>query len=100
MEEERQPDDEDWLLQPPPTGHIKLEIATGSAVELTEEARSALDVLINHLQSDEVTGFYITEPCGGLYDCGKYGCSLGDCLLSSRPCRANVRCIIMKMSPG
>lgn len=91
-EENQEPDDPTWLLQPPQAGEIHLHIAVGDEVELSPEARSALETLTNHLQDAEVMGF--AQPCGSLDACGGYVCRLGKCLpLTKQPnCVAYTNC--------
>ena len=86
--------DDDWLLEPPEAGRLHFAITTGSEVELTPEARAALDLLVSHLQTDEVTGFAMSEPCGSLDACSKYRCNLGKCMIYKAPCLADVVCYI------
>jgi hypothetical protein len=92
MPEERPDSDEPgWLLEPPSPGEVHMNVAIGSEVELSPEARRALETLMSHLQDDEVMGFL--PPCGGLDACSNYKCELGKCLpLRKYPCAMDVNC--------
>lgn len=81
-----------WLLGPPAAGEMHVRIGVGEDVELSPEARSALETLMHRLQADEVIGFAPT--CGGLSGCGDFSCGkLGNCRpLRSEPCRQNITC--------
>lgn len=91
-DEDHETEDSAWVLQPPSAGEIHIQIAAGDEVELSPEARSALENLINHLRDAEVMGFAV--PCGGLDACGGYVCRLGKCLpLTKQPtCEAYTDC--------
>ena len=86
-----------WLLEPPGAGEVELHIATGDDVELSPEAREALDRLIEAIQGHEVTGF--GTPCTFNFDCYPYSCNLDNCQpLYKKPCKSNLGCRIASPS--
>jgi len=93
-EDPERDDDATWLLEPPGSGEIHITLAVGSDVELSVEARAALENLIGLMQDAEVSGFL--PPCGTLADCLTFRCfPLGACTpLVSKPCFADVSCKI------
>jgi hypothetical protein len=90
-------DDGNWLLEPPAPGRLHVHIEVGSDVDLSPEARGAIERLMTQIQDDEVMGFEIA--CGGLSACGTYSCDLGRCTpLTKQPnCWAYVHCRIAEL---
>src|SRR5690348_17168803 len=73
--------DTGWLLEPPANDRIHLYVAVGPEVELSDEARSALERLMSALQEEEVSGFDFSEmaafKCPAQRKCTPYGvCTL------------------------
>jgi hypothetical protein len=86
-----------WLLPPPEPGETRISIATGEGVELSAEARRAIDVLLAEMRSGDVTGFARlgVVPCPWLDDCSQYSCTLDRCQPQyRRPCFAEFGCKI------
>ena len=52
-----------WLLEPPAPGTVHIKVAVGSEVELSPEARAALETLMSSLEESEVSGF-VMSSCG------------------------------------
>lgn len=86
--------DRNWLVKPLGTEELRVHVDIGEDVEVSEETRAALDVLLEELYADEVSGFAI--PCSDLSACSpRYEClPLGKCGLSKNPCFADVWCWI------
>jgi hypothetical protein len=88
--------DRTFLLEPPAAGEVTIHVEVGSEVELSAEARAALEHLLGLLHDAEVSGF-AAYSCGSLSDCWLYKCRLDDCKpLVSRPCFADVSCTVTK----
>jgi hypothetical protein len=71
--------------------------ATDDGVELSEEARGALDRLMQELREHDVEGFALNATsCGELWkNCYQFTCTLDECKpLWSRPCVADTGCKI------
>jgi hypothetical protein len=74
------PDDADdraetgWLLEPPGPGEVQVNIEIGSNVELSPEARAALETLMHGLEEEEVAGFAFSldAACGSYRICSPY----------------------------
>ena len=71
----------EWLLEPPAPNEVHFHFATGDDVELTPEARAAIETLLSELTSSEVEGFRF-----GIWDCDALSkpcapdsCTLGQC---------------------
>jgi hypothetical protein len=94
------PDDADrtdrsWLLEPLGSNDVIIHVDVGEGVEISEEARAALDTLVQELHSSEVEGFAIFPTCPSLSRCGYYSCTLGKCNpLMRNPCLADQKCWI------
>jgi len=92
------PNESEWLLQPPGPNEIQFQIAVGDGVEVSDDVRQALEDLMSKLQFDDVEGFGIScEPrCRTLANCGTKTCKpLNNCTeLTVKPCLADMRCII------
>ena len=77
-----------WLLQPPGRGEVHVEVGVGSDVELSPEARGALERLLCSIESSEeaeVAGFAcVIGPCPDYKICKSFGHCLpretGTCL--------------------
>ncbi|MEZ5141016.1 MAG: hypothetical protein R2726_00630 [Acidimicrobiales bacterium] len=91
--------DDSWLLEPPGSGEVTLHFAAGSDVELSEEARQALETLLSEITGQEVAGFAMgrvgiayPEPA-----CPPRVCDpLGNCWpYSTAPCFALIKCKII-----
>jgi hypothetical protein len=69
-----------WLLEPPGANQIHFHIETGDGVELTPEARQALETLVSELSGNEVEGFTF-----GIWDCDELvlTCQPDNCTLSN-----------------
>jgi len=83
-------DTQGWLLRPPEPGQIHFALALGEGVELSAEARDALDLLTSELLTNDVQGF--SKACPSLKGCTSYHCVLGKCILDSYPCYAHTSC--------
>jgi hypothetical protein len=90
--------DRSWLLNPIGADEVRIHIDVGENVEISDEARAALDTLLEELYSEEVSGFASKIPCSQLSACkGRYQCDpLGKCGLLKVPCFADVYCKITK----
>jgi hypothetical protein len=86
--------DRSWLVQPIGPEELRVHVDIGEGVEVSDEARAALDVLLEELYADEVAGF--AHWCPDLGACSpRYEClPLGKCGLSKNPCFADVWCWI------
>jgi hypothetical protein len=86
--------DRSWLVKPLGREELRVHVDIGEDVEVSEEARAALDVLLEELYADEVAGFATWCPdlsaCSPRYEC----LPLGKCSLSKNPCFADVWCWI------
>lgn len=94
-EEHEGPSDSNWLLSPPAPGQIHVHIEMGSEVELSPEARAAIETLVSRIQDDEVSGFM--QGCKSLDNCTSFHCTLGKCTPLDRKgpnCEAYVHCAI------
>ena len=88
-----------WLLQPVAATEVRLSIAVGDDVELSEEARAAIETLLRELHGEdaEVSGFAFAKTCTtDTSSCSFYRCgSFGKCQPESRfPCLADYSCKI------
>jgi hypothetical protein len=98
MPDEADSADRSWLLEPLGPNEVRIHVDAGEGVEVSEEARAALDTLLDELYSGEVEGFATFPRCPSLKQCSGYNCELGKCRpLESYPCFANVNCIIQKL---
>jgi hypothetical protein len=89
--------DRRWLAKPLGPEELRIHVDIGEDVEVSEEARAALDTLLEELYADEVSGFAV--PCPDLGACSpRYECiPLGSCsMLSKNPCFADVWCFIRR----
>jgi hypothetical protein len=68
-------DDSGWLLEPPGPGEVQVRIEIGEGVELSPEARAALETLMNGLEEEEVAGFAFSldAACSTYRICNPYG---------------------------
>src|SRR5437763_16072054 len=77
-----------WLLQPPGRGEVHVEVGVGSDVELSPEARGALERLLSSLEASggaEVAGFAsVSGPCTDYNLCTAFQHCLPP---QTRPCR-------------
>jgi hypothetical protein len=100
MPDEPEQPDRSWLLAPLGPNDVRIHVDIGDGVEISEEARAALDTLVNELQASEVEGFVAGIPrCPSLLACGEYRCEpLGKCTFLTRsPCFSDVTCAIQKL---
>lgn len=91
--------DRSWLAEPIGPNDLRIHVEVGEGVHLSDEARAALDTLLEEMYSDEVAGF--AQSCGDLSACNpRYECfQLGGCnYLSKRPCAADVWCQIGRVA--
>lgn len=95
MADDERAADPSWLLEPPDAGAVHLELSIGPGVELSSDARAALETLVTALLESEVTGF--ANDCGSLDACGTYHCYLGKCILFKSPCLADIWCKIAEL---
>ncbi len=89
----------EWLLEPPGANEVHFHLATGDDVELTPEARQAVETLLAELSSGEVEGFRF-----GIWDCDELArpscnpdnCTLANCqpLTTTPACFAHSHCRI------
>jgi hypothetical protein len=96
---EQGPDESEtgWLLEPPGPGEVHVNIMLGSDVELSSEARAALETLMSTLEESEVSGFALdlSAKCPGLRTCSPYGkCTP---LTSAPTCMRYVHCRIAEI---
>ena len=84
-----------WLAEPPAAGEVRFLFEAGEDVELTPEAREALDALVTALQGAEVEGFAM-QKCPALGNCPSFSCgSYYGCRPVTRgPCAWLVLCTI------
>ena len=83
-----------WLVEPPAAGVVDIRVAIGSEVELSPEARAALETLISRLEESEVSGF-VMSSCGVHETCAP---AYGSCKpFEAYPCFWYTQCHI---SPG
>ncbi len=68
-----------WLLEPPEAGEVLLYIASGDGVELSDDARAALETLMQELQTRDVEGFRTGVSCPSYDSCLPYSCTLETC---------------------
>jgi hypothetical protein len=94
--------DGQWLATPAGAGEVVLEISIGEDVELSDEARRAIETLISEFAEDEVTGHaWNTCPAKAVQDCQPYDCTLGRCKPeTNRRCLADWRCKIAPPKGG
>lgn len=97
-EDERDDAESDWLLEPPESGEIHVNIAIGSEVELSPEALGAIETLMGSLQESEVSGFALglgdddfAAACSTYRICNPYGACQP---LTRKPCYSYVHCRI------
>jgi hypothetical protein len=84
-----------WLVEPLGPNDVRIHIDVGDGVELSEEARAALDTLLAELHEGEVAGHAMLPHCPSLKACSHYSCfPLGKCTLETNPCFANTFCTI------
>jgi hypothetical protein len=89
--------DRSWLVEPIGANEVRILVDVGEGVELSDDARAAIDTLLDELSGDEVSGFAnATFPkCTDLNKCSLFICGmLNGCMLTRGPCFANVRCEI------
>ncbi|HEV7526882.1 MAG TPA: hypothetical protein VGP92_18105 [Acidimicrobiia bacterium] len=81
----------DWLLEPPAANEVHFHFATGDDVELSPEARQAIETLLSELNSSEVEGFRF-----GIWDCDELSrpsCSPDNCtLMNCQPLTTTPSC--------
>lgn len=55
----------EWIVEPPGAGEIKLQLALGEGVELTDEQQAAVNELVQALERGEaeVVGHAMTHDC-------------------------------------
>jgi hypothetical protein len=92
MPEGAESTDRSWLVEPLGPHDVRIHVDLGDSVEISEEARAALEGLLDQLQESEVEGLDLF--CPSLRSCGNYFCDLGKCLLSGGPCFVEVFCKI------
>jgi hypothetical protein len=100
MSDEPVASDPQWLMEPPGAGELQFYVRAGEGVELSPEARQALETLVNELQRSEIEGFEVpTGPeCPSYWDCYPYSCTLKNCLPQYRnPCLVDAGCKIGEM---
>lgn len=86
-----------WLVEPMRPNEVRIHVDVGEGAEISEEARTALESLLDELQKSEVEGLAIFPPCPELSACHGFQCvPPGKCDLSSVPCFANVVCWIRR----
>lgn len=96
-EDEHEDAESDWLLEPPEPGEVQVNIAIGPDVELSPEAREALETLMSSLQESEVSGFAslgeadLGSKCPTYRICKSYGWCQP---LTTAPCLVYTRCRI------
>jgi hypothetical protein len=85
-----------WLVEPIGPNDVRIHVDVGEASEISQEARVALDRLLDELQRSDAEVFDDFPPCPELSDCRTFACiSLGKCQnLSKGPCFAEVSCEI------
>lgn len=89
--------DRRWLVEPVGANDVRVHVETGEGTEISEEARAALDALLDELQTSEVEGF--AYRCPELKACGQFYClPLGKCSLIKTPCFADVTCGIARFA--
>lgn len=89
--------DANWLKEPLGGNDFRIHVDVGEDVQLSGEARAALDTLLNELVLEEVSGFMPCIICTDLGDCNPiYECiPYGNCsYLSKNPCLADIWCRI------
>jgi hypothetical protein len=89
--------DRSWLVEPIGAKEIRIHVDVGEGVQLSDDARAAIDTLLDEMTGDEVSGYMnATFPkCTDLNKCSSFICGLlNGCGLTRGPCFANVRCII------
>jgi hypothetical protein len=97
--EERQ-----WLVEPPGPNEIRVEIAAGDQVEITDESRQAFDNLLEAIGGGQVEGYTQSEPGCEHYlehcDYNLFNCIFrGNCNIESRKlCEYDYHCVVHK--PG
>jgi hypothetical protein len=88
-----------WLLEPPAANEVHFSFSTGAEVELSDEARRALETLVAELSGNEVEGFAMNFgiwDCDELQSCPPQHCTLMNCQpLDSYPCAAKSHCKIV-----
>jgi hypothetical protein len=89
----------EWVATPVGADDFVLQISVGQNVELSDEARHAIEKLIGDLEGAEVTGHAASSGCLFLSgSCGKYSCELGKCQPESRrPCAMDYKCKIASL---
>lgn len=86
-----------WLAEPPAPGEVRLLFDAGDEVELTPEARQALDDLVTALNGADVEGFTMRK-CPALDACSDFSCgSYYGCAITRKPCAWLVECTIGKV---
>lgn len=90
--------DRRWLVEPVGPEEVRVHVDLGEGVEISEQARTALDTLLASLYESEVEGF-ASVSCPSLKSCGWYICSpLGKCQwLEGYPCFVQTTCRITKL---
>ena len=65
----------EWVVEPPGAGEVKVQLAVGEGVELTEEQKAALNELLQVLEGGEaeVVGHAMVHNC--TLKCGDLICS-------------------------
>jgi hypothetical protein len=65
----------EWIVEPPGAGEVKVQLAVGDGVELTQEQKAALNELLQALEGGEaeVVGHSMTHDC--TLTCGGLICS-------------------------
>ena len=55
----------EWIVEPPGAGEIKVELAVGAGVELTDDQKAAVNELLQALEGGEaeVVGLAMTHDC-------------------------------------
>lgn len=94
-------DDVSWLIEPPGPKEVVFRLEVGHEVELSDEARHAIDVLVNEFYGDEVSGFVFNAGfIGGCWidvgKCDPYSkCTKARCApVITSPCAVNQSCRI------
>lgn len=67
----------EWIVEPPGAGEVKVQLAVGEGVELTDEQKAALNELLQALEGEEaeVVGHSMVHNCN--LSCGELKCDGG-----------------------
>jgi hypothetical protein len=96
--EQRSEDEGQWIIEPPEPNEVQLQIVIGEGIEVTDEARRALDALLTVLHTGDVAGYKGScyPRCPDLETCGLACYPYHNCtVLKSQPtCVINMNCRI------